>query len=602
MMKIFLSAFVACFVILTAAGSVANAAFSTDSNISYLFNEEGEASVTNSVTITNTDLSKFPLSYELKFNNLSPLNLKVYEDGALVSSRIEKNSNQTVVFFDFENESLGLGSKKTFLITYSLNNLALKKGETWEVNIPKPQNSHLLQSYEVVLEVPSSWGVPSFYSVNPTLFLELFDKNKIVFGVKSDNFQNNLYLTFGNLSIYDFSISYHLENPLNKEAFSQVAFIPDTSFQSVYYDEISPKPERMYRDRDGNLIALYKFESRELKDILIKGKVEVFGQSIRKMNFDSSYLVDLTKSQPFWETDSEVVSVLANNLKTPRGIYDYIVANFDYSQDRIKDTKFERRGAVNALLKPSDNLCSEFTDAFVALSRGIKVPTREINGFGFSDNKPLYPSSLVTDILHAWPEYWDSEKQEFVPIDPTWGKTSQRDYYSNFDTKHIAFSIHGVSSKEPFSAGTYKLSSHPQNDVKIALSENPDEKEVGFLDISYSFERTLSPFSKILVVELKNMGGGTVYNLSIDLKKEEKNLYREEMEYLLPLSQYTYKVNIPVNLFDLGASNIELITKTNTTLIPLDFTSEVRLQVAFFLLMAILLCFILLKRKAFFRR
>jgi len=53
----------------------------------------------------------------------------------------------------------------------------------------------------------------------------------------------------------------------------------------------------------------------------------------------------------------------------------------------------------------------EFTDLFIALSRAAGIPAREINGFAYTDDIRLRPLDLVTDMLHAWPEYYDEEKE-----------------------------------------------------------------------------------------------------------------------------------------------------------------------------------------------
>ncbi len=62
--------------------------------------------------------------------------------------------------------------------------------------------------------------------------------------------------------------------------------------------------------------------------------------------------------------------------------------------------------------------------------------------------------SLVKDVLHAWPEYYDESKKTWIMIDPTWGNTTHgMDYFSSLDFEHITFVIKGLSSTYPVPAG-----------------------------------------------------------------------------------------------------------------------------------------------------
>ena len=58
----------------------------------------------------------------------------------------------------------------------------------------------------------------------------------------------------------------------------------------------------------------------------------------------------------------------------------------------------------------------EFTDLFVAIARAAGIPARESVGYAYTTNSRLRPLSLVTDVLHAWPEYYDADKKIWVHL------------------------------------------------------------------------------------------------------------------------------------------------------------------------------------------
>jgi hypothetical protein len=132
---------------------------------------------------------------------------------------------------------------------------------------------------------------------------------------------------------------------------------------------------------------------------------------------------------------------------------------------------------VGALDNPDSAVCLEFTDLFIALARSAGIPAREVDGYAHTENERQRPLSLEEDILHAWPEYYDYERQTWVMVDPTWGKTTGGvDYFDTFDFDHIAFVIKGEDSVYPVPAGGYKSSTGPRT-RDISVSFDPEFKK-----------------------------------------------------------------------------------------------------------------------------
>ena len=124
-----------------------------------------------------------------------------------------------------------------------------------------------------------------------------------------------------------------------------------------------------------------------------------------------------------------------------------------------------RRGALTALALQK-GLCTEFTDLFITLARAAGIPAREINGYAYTTDTRLRPLSLVTDVLHAWPQYWDTSREVWVSVDPTWAKTTGGvDYFHKLDFNHFAFAIHGQADDTPVFTG---------KNVKVSYSSYKD--------------------------------------------------------------------------------------------------------------------------------
>ncbi|MBM4402559.1 MAG: hypothetical protein FJ044_04925 [Candidatus Cloacimonetes bacterium] len=68
----------------------------------------------------------------------------------------------------------------------------------------------------------------------------------------------------------------------------------------------------------------------------------------------------------------------------------------------------------------------------------------------------------------------------WVNIDPTWGATTGIDYFSKFDTNHLAFVIKGIDSERPYPAGPYKIEEGKENDVQVSFAEKFPENVIPF--------------------------------------------------------------------------------------------------------------------------
>ena len=186
--------------------------------------------------------------------------------------------------------------------------------------------------------------------------------------------------------------------------------------------------------------------------------------------------------EKYWESNhlsikTKLAEILGNqtsasNLEKARLIHRWIAQNLQYNSKRLSGSSVERLGSVTALTNPTQAVCMEFTDLFIALARAAGVPARELDGYAYTANPELRPLSLSRDILHAWPEFWDDSKG-WVMIDPTWESTTGGvDYFNKLDLNHFVFVVKGFSSEQPVPAGSYKYAGQDSHDVKVTFAEN----------------------------------------------------------------------------------------------------------------------------------
>ena len=132
---------------------------------------------------------------------------------------------------------------------------------------------------------------------------------------------------------------------------------------------------------------------------------------------DTSTLDSYLKPDQYWETENSKIVSLATPIAR-RGLFTTMwFQRSPYSYDRVNQNPI-RKGAVGALANPAASVCMEFTDLFIAIARAAGIPARESVGYAYTTNTKLRPLSLITDVLHAWPEYYDTEKRSGFLLTP----------------------------------------------------------------------------------------------------------------------------------------------------------------------------------------
>jgi hypothetical protein len=527
--------------------SKAQETFATSANIEYKIHKSGVTTVTNIISIRNLTSDTFSASYIFNLNNLSPQNIKVFESGNELKTSQLSRLNENELTINFDEKIVGIGKMRTFVVTYEDKTLATRTGEVWEVKIPKLSLQDSFDTYKITLSIPKSFGKQSYISPRP---IETVDANKeVVYTFNKRSLAGSgVSAAFGKFQVFSFTLNYHLQNPLTKTDVVKIAIPPDTSTQKILLETIEPAPINIVVDGDGNWIASFSIKPKKEISVKVAGHVQILAAPRRLLIPTSASLLQNTKPTEYWQSDDVEIKKLAEKLSTPKNIFDYVVNSLTYDVNRLQPNA-QRFGAKLALYNHDRALCTEFTDLFIALARAAGIPAREINGFAYSQNPEIQPLSLVSDVLHSWPEYWDSDLATWIPVDPTWSSTTGgEDYFTKLDLRHFAFIIHGKSSTKPIPPGSYKTRDSAQKDVHVSPSKLPPSNNNG-LDITHSVPLQLNPFRKKILIQITNNGQAAFYNIVPEIIVDGIPAKSVQLPVLPPSSNYKMEYTIDHGIF-----------------------------------------------------
>lgn len=542
--------------------------FEVNSMVTYEVEKSGNTKVTNDINIINTKPEVYAKQYVYKLNNIQPDNIKVTEGNKSLNFKINKKDRGADIVVYFDESIIGEGGKRIFRISFTNSDLAVRTGEVWEITIPKIEGANLFNNYNITLMVPKSLGNEAYISPRPKDSKAEGEFNNYYFD-KDQVAKSGISAGFGKFQVFSFSLNYHLENDSAEKKSMEIAIPPDTSLQRIHYESIDPKPENVFSDEDGNWIASYNLSSKERVDVAVKGTVQIFSSPRDFLIPPPVTLLSNTKPTEFWQSNEEVIRTLAERLKTPRKIYDYVVNTLNYDSAGVKSSA-QRLGAIDALRNPQSALCMEFTDLFIAIARAAGIPAREINGFAYTENPNIQPLSLVSDVLHSWPEYWDKERNTWVSVDPTWGSTSGVDFFDKLDLRHFAFVIHGKDSVIPLPPGSHKPGNNPQKDVYVSFGQLPTNS-YSKIEIKSVQARGFNLFGKKYNIEIINTGYTSEYEIDEQIIVDQVVKDRSFIQILPPFGKYEDSVSITYGLFASRAPKNILIQAGNSHLsIPID--------------------------------
>lgn len=443
--------------------------FETSLQTTYNVHDSGTTTVTHAFSVKNLKPTIYLKEYSLTTSFPQLQEVTATNNAQEITPTVSNDSTKTTITVPFPDEVVGQGKVRNFNVSYDVPNMAVVAGQVLEVQLPPLTSKDPYQTHLVTLKTPLKFGravrvkpEPSSVAVQDQQIITTFDQAAHTEPISA---------FFGDRQVYSLTLRYNLENNSTGAGLAQVALPPDTSFQRVNYQSLEPPPQELKYDEDGNWLATYELPPNTAQTVYLQAEVLV--------TLDANSAVPVTppasfhtEDKKYWEVNSSQVKNIAEGKDSVQDLYDYVVENLNYSYDTVQQNSINRRmGAAEALRQPDQAVCQEFTDLFIALARANGTPTRRLTGFAYTQNPSLRPLSLEQDVLHAWPEYYNYEKNIWQPVDPTWESTTGGvDYFTQFDLNHVVFAINGKSSTTPYPAGAYKGSNLTTKDVEYSFA------------------------------------------------------------------------------------------------------------------------------------
>lgn len=496
--------------------------FSSYNKTTYEFSINGNAFVTQEISLVNINPNLYVSEYTFSTTGGEISDIQAYDKIGPLKIKNSIKDKSTLITLTLNEKVVGKGKVLSFILKYKVKDLAKKEGNLWQITIPKLYDQSTIDDYQLLLKTPKEFGKLAYVNPDPKSYEET--ETDILIGFSKENLiQYGVLATFGQYQSLKFDLIYDLKNDSSEIRKEKIVIPPDTNYQSVYYTSFKPLPEDVEVDEDGNWLAIFKLDAKEKKTINIAGKVNIFSkprQDFSKKQTDPNRFLN---SEKYWPIDNPKILSLSKKLKSVEEIYNFVVKTLDYDY-QLAEKNASRKGAVFSLENPKSSVCTEFTDLFITLARAAGIPAREIEGYAWTDNPILSKIAQEKDLLHSWPEYYDSETGNWIMVDPTWEKTTGGlDYFNKMDMAHFAFVIHGISDTIPFSPGSYRDDSSSGKQVFVSLSNEMDSpKPKDFSIEQVNLKSIYSLVSGKEEITLRNMSGYSLYNEDIVVKSSEK--------------------------------------------------------------------------------
>ncbi len=478
-----------------------------------------KVNVNQEIQLINNLSEIYPTTYKLTLSGPSLEKIIGTDNKGNIIEKSERQGETNIIYLKFNESNLGKDKITKFNLNYSISNLATQKGSIWEIPIPEIQNIKADDSIETIISVPISFGNLSFSSSNPQNIIPLNNQTQLLFNKNNQK----IFLIFGNYQLFDFDFKYFLENTSNQSKTLEIAIPPETDNQKIVYKEISPNPNNIKIDSDGNWLAQYHLPGNSELEIDVSGQAKIIPNNIKAFINNKNYLTE----QNYWPVNDPSIKQIVSSLKTIKDIYNYTVKTLNYNYESVNLS--QRKGALDTLLSPNLSICTDFTDLFITLARAKGIPAREVQGFAYTNNSKIKPININADILHAWPQYYDQDKKSWISVDPTWEKTTNGiDFFKDLDPNHFAFVFHGLNSQNPLPPGAYK-NKHNIKTVKVEFATQELGPRYKNLKINPIKNNIYQP----TIIKIYNQNNNSLSALKITVKNLD---WQQTIPSLPPLS------------------------------------------------------------------
>lgn len=442
-------------IVLTPNKVIASSKFDVKTDISYVVASDGRATVSQNFNLTNLTSEYAPAQYVFQpgltqFDNVRAFN----SNGPLPVSATQKDGRWEITV-NLPGDALGIGKSQIWTVVYESSEVLRKNGRLWELFVPKPADLEGLKDLSLSLDLPSSVGRKALLWPNPTsgdfnhlVWSKTDLKGSVIGAFDPSGGTGEVY------QAYDFKLRYPLNNNRLYPVKAEISLPGDTTYQKVYITDIDPKPINVVISDSGAWKGQYQLGPASNLDVTVTGTVAVFAQP----RFPPEQEIMPEKflgTQTYWETNDRQLILLAQQLRTPANIYQFVVNNIGSGADNNPD----RAGAKKTLASRQGGSVAA-NDLFVALSRAAGIPAREV--FGYWIGSDANPNPIV------WSEFLDPNRNAWVAADPSLGRTNGSNFLDTLDFKHLSLGNNGPDSSLT-DLPSVELNFHPG---KIDFSQN----------------------------------------------------------------------------------------------------------------------------------
>ena len=461
---------------------------------------------------------------------------------------IHRGSNQTSLVINLEQTPVYPDRPITLKITFSTE----IKGDSLSLLSSLSDTD----TNEFTFVYPSSTGDISWSSV-PIVSIETKGSNTEIKTEKPNG--THVKVTFGSDIVYKFQINRSLTNLESETRISEILLPVNNNYQHISIEDITPLPDKAYKDADDNYILQYSIAPQSNMKIDIQGYIfmKSFTSSrIPSLNIEDVSLWRISNTSLIRHVNRyvksyglEVADTFSdiNELQTPeqratlyQSIYNYVIENLSPNTQSVGSLSgTDRLGGQDVLLNQNLSTSEDYVDSVISLYRYFNIPARFVIGYitGISN----YDSN---GIYHYWAEYYDVDKNTWVIIEPFFEDFSKSSLYGEDMKEHIAL-IYRYSN--PYSP---KLNLFSDKDFKIELvKESPEIRNDFKVDLILQPYKLSDPYL-VGYISITNTGNSILDDFNISQSKPDLSKYIDYIEnnsqiILLPNQTYDIKFNIP---------------------------------------------------------
>jgi transglutaminase-like putative cysteine protease len=413
--------------------------------------------------ISDSNEQEVTLEREYKLNTLSVTD----EKGSKISFTVDKKEIGEGMYISVPNyRTTTSSSPYKIVFTYQTHDYIQKIGSFVNIigtSLPRDttfdkrdENNSTLTVFNYYLSIVVDSNIPPLSKAFPAFSKSEKDGKTYYNFNQTDRIGSSPYLEFGTSVMYRFELEYQTSktDSFIPEKYSSIFKALSTNIyelslprefsetkQKVYFENVSPLPKDIYKDSEGNIIALFEVPANQSSVIKLEGYITVkqnewndkssdldipYKQYIEKIK-DSEYIGKYLNATKYWESNDDYIKQeAANLLKDKITLLDIISANYQYINEKLEydddkaTSENERIGAKSALLG-GPSVCMEYADLMIALLRAQGIPSRAAIGYANLKEE----EEPKEQVRHQWVQVWIPD-YGWLSVDPTFESNNMK--------------------------------------------------------------------------------------------------------------------------------------------------------------------------------